>query len=873
MSPESSFPLLRLRDPAKSNRPRGGGGGGKLFLPGSSRQRERIGPQFSRLSQVISSSDEAALSLRADPSSIAPERAIVFEIAGTLKDFYKAAQRIPGLEYFLEQDIQFDADEDFAAVDERTATKGSRRTDKPIGGKLYLAMPDLRALKELLRLYAIWNNEQKLPRNFAVWGHLFSQLRSMRPWGAEDRILPETLEYWRESLAHDPNRPVRTEFELWFHSDTNKRDSVHTQLTNQISQAGGEVVHFSIISEIAYHAVLADIPASQVQQLLDGNPIAIAQTDEVMFIRPQATCSISESDEDSESVGTLGLDEPTELPIAALLDAVPVQQHSLLVNRLVVDDPEELESRAVVAQRSHGTAMASLIIHGDLNRQDGAIRQMLYVRPVMFADSDGVEKSQPDQLLVDTIYRAVVRMKEGSGDESPTAPTVAFVNLSLGDPRRAFAGVISPWARLLDHLANRYNLLFFVSAGNVYDPILFDSVASWSDIENLSHEDREKLVLRALDSAKGQRTLLSPSESLNSVTVGALHCDAVQSRTLGSLTFDPYVDDTLPSVITALGLGYKRVAKPDVFLPGGRIPLRFQSSGNGSVSAIPVRQSGRQFGLKAASPDRNRRGVLNDVAYSAGTSASTALATRFACLISDSIVEDGERLCEAVPPEYLPVLVKALLLHRSRWGSRGQFLEELFGPHGTGKHNERRDNITRFLGFGGCYPEEVLSGSHNRATLYGYGSIGTGDDEALTYRIPLPPSLIGELAPRSLSVTVAWLSPVNPRNQSYRAVQIEAGPGQDVDLAELVGVQRLTTQPTAACLQKGTVFLEHFTGTRAAAFVDGDSLSLRIWCKETAAPLDQEIRYGIAISLECEADIKIYEQVRDRIRGQVEIRG
>jgi hypothetical protein len=39
------------------------------------------------------------MTLRADPDGIAPERAIVFEVAGSLGDFYSQTGRIQGLEF------------------------------------------------------------------------------------------------------------------------------------------------------------------------------------------------------------------------------------------------------------------------------------------------------------------------------------------------------------------------------------------------------------------------------------------------------------------------------------------------------------------------------------------------------------------------------------------------------------------------------------------------------------------------------------------------------------------------------------------------------------------------------------------------------
>jgi hypothetical protein len=90
--------------------------------------------------------------------------------------------------------------------------------------------------------------------------------------------------------------------------------------------------------------------------------------------------------------------------------------------------------------------MASLIAHGDLSTPGPAIRQPLYVRPILqphefFARE---EVAPPDELLVDLIHRAFRRMLDGDGQQSPAAPSVRVVNLSIGDPARTFVRRFSP---------------------------------------------------------------------------------------------------------------------------------------------------------------------------------------------------------------------------------------------------------------------------------------------------------------------------------------------------------------------------------------------------------------------------------------------
>ena len=146
------------------------------------------------------------MTLRADPDGIAPERAIVFEVAGSLQDFYNQASRIAGLEFLVEDDVEVPPDDDFHIVETKEGEQ--LRSDQAVGGRLYMAMPDLRALREILRLWDIHQTGSRMAWGFGPWSTLFDLLRDVRAWGPTDRVLPETLQYWRERIEARPDEPV-----------------------------------------------------------------------------------------------------------------------------------------------------------------------------------------------------------------------------------------------------------------------------------------------------------------------------------------------------------------------------------------------------------------------------------------------------------------------------------------------------------------------------------------------------------------------------------------------------------------------------------------------------------------------------------------
>jgi hypothetical protein len=483
----------------------------------------------------------------------------------------------------------------------------------------------------------------------------------------------------------------------------------------------------------------------------------------------------------------------------------------------------------------------------------------------MQPDDHGFERTPADRLLVDVIYRAVRRIREGDGDEPAAAPDVILINLSVGDAWRPFAGVVSPLGRLLDYLAYRYRVLFLVSAGNVLDRLTVPTFATSREFEDASPEEREQAILSALNANKSQRTLYSPAEAVNVITIGAAHSGSAFNGNLPANLIDPFTDEELPNIVSAMGLGFRKVVKPDLLFEGGRAPVRVVGSGGGVTIAPPQGQV-RLFGAKAAFPDR--RGSVQYEDFTWGTSVATALATRAAHRIHDVLTDgDGGSNHTDIPPEFMALVLKALLVHGASWGPKAEMLDRMFEPQGTGQHVARRDDIARLLGYGVPKIDRVLNCMENRATLVGFGTIAA--DSALLYRIPLPPDLNGIRAFRALTVTLAWFSPINPHHQGYRMAALDVSPGSE-DKYWLVS-DRLACQPTDKTIARGTLFHERRYGEKAAVFVDDGQLLLRVSCRATAGNLRENVPYAMAVSFEVgiESGIQVYDPIRARLAAPV----
>src|SRR5690606_33374595 len=142
------------------------------------------------------------------------------------------------------------------------------------------------------------------------------------------------------------------------------------EASRAITARGGAIVSRVRLPDISYHALLVDIPARAVREIIEQRIEGIAGLESVMHIRPQSEATTVEIADPAEIPLADGAERALGEPILALLDGVPVSAHRQLAAHIDLDDPFELEPDALVESRAHGTAMASLIIHGDLNRNE-----------------------------------------------------------------------------------------------------------------------------------------------------------------------------------------------------------------------------------------------------------------------------------------------------------------------------------------------------------------------------------------------------------------------------------------------------------------------------------------------------------------------
>lgn len=844
-------PLILFPSPERADREHKPSGFTKTVKPSFGRQFTRLQPSFNVLRTAF---EQKAIKIQQSPIGINPDFALVFEIIGTIDNFYTAVQHTEGLEWIFDSESDpFAPDDDFYQVNNASG----ERSDAFLNGKLYCIMSNQQAMSQLLSLWQRHKDGEPdvFKRGFTGLRDVFTNIKEIRKWDAKDRIAEtHAVDYWRESLELDGDSPVPFEIELFFRVDAAKRNNATETIRQEIQSLSGRVIQECVIGEIFYHGILVELPRIAIEDLVNRyEEIELSQVDDIMFFRP--TCQsafVSTTDSEIYTTNEEGMPLPTGNAVVAVFDGMPMQNHRLLRGRVIIDDPDDYATGYESKYRVHGTSMVSLAIYGDIKRKDTPISSPVYVRPILRPKQSGpdtvTECVPDDSLFIDVLHRAVKRMMEGDGEENATAPNTKIINLSIGDPVRQLAATMSPTARLLDFLSYKYKILFIISAGNHREIVRLVN-KSFAELKSFDVSQRSKVFGEAIKNNQRNLKILAPAESLNGLTIGALYDDFTNTDETDRLIWA--VDRGLPSPISAIGKGYRSVITPDLFYYGGREFIKGRFDGK-----IDWVESSREPGCLSAAPYGT--GDTDGCAFSFGTSDAAAQITHEAAKCYDVLNQVFLAETDAnMPADVTAILLKAMLTHSASWESIADKLALTMGSSPK--------QLSMWLGNGIPDISRVIECTKERITLIGLGSLKK--DEGDIFKLPLPVDFSSRLMKRKLTVTLSYLSPVAPNKQAYRGAQLwfnidDGGKGLAPD--------RLNTEWQA--VRKGSLQHEIFIGENPIVWND-DDLIIKVNCKEEASKIKTAIPYCLFVSFEVAEgfDVDLYADVSARIRQRVQI--
>ena len=302
-------------------------------------------------------------------------------------------------------------------------------------------------------------------------------------------------------------------------------------------------------------------------------------------------------------------------------------------------------------------------------------------------------------------------------------------------------------------------------------------------------------------------------------------------------------------------MGHRRGIKPDLLAPGGRVALREPLMGGNQFEVYDGRFSP---GQKVAYPGATA-GDQDATRYLRGTSNATALVSRACGFLYDVMdelrQEPGGEIVDSIPRA---VWLKALITHGAEWGAAGPILTHVLKNKDTSR--KFREYVTRLLGYGAVDVKRAHECTARRVTALSGGTLRK--DESHIHRFPLPPSLSGRPGRRRLTITLAWLSPVNPRHRAWRRAELWFDPPKDP-----LGVKR--QQADGRAVRRGTLQHEILEGKKAGAFLEGQDLEIQVSCTADAGTLEEDVPYALATTLEVadELNVDIYDEVRAAVHA------
>ena len=472
----SEKPLILLKEKTiLDKREKKNSGFRNITFPTYEKQKERLTPKLERLSSAWMKNNAIFTS---DPSAIDIEYAIVMETVGDVETFYTVVRTLnKSYEFDLFEDRRdkVNPDLDFHFTDD------SSKTDI-LNGKVFCVLADHLAVKQLLNLWSNYSQNEKMdfPRGLTGLKHIFKQLKDLRLWNEKDRYEETGVRaYWEEQLSSNSEN-IKCEIELFYPKNEEVRKKKKNDVEQIIKSLNGEVLSECIIPEIKYNGMLVSLPRISVSNIVNNTNVELIKCDGIMYIKPQSMAVININDNEYDDFPTINEEKAQceEEPIIALFDGMPQENHELLKDLLVVDDPDNFSEICAAKGRNHGTSMASLILCNDLNEKTTP-RRKIYVRPVLIAKYNDIVNTYhevcPDNcLFVDLIHRCITRLFEENAGK--VSPNIKIINFSIGISDYMFYFTISPLAKLLDWLSYKYKILFIISG---LLTIVFSAFVNW----------------------------------------------------------------------------------------------------------------------------------------------------------------------------------------------------------------------------------------------------------------------------------------------------------------------------------------------------------------------------------------------------------
>lgn len=664
----------------------------------------------------------------------------------------------------------------------------------------------------------------------------FDGIDRVRRYGPEDRLSPRLQSRLRELTA---NETLAVDIECWFPDSAAQAEEWQQEVAQAATSQNGQIVDSYLNPSARVALVRVEAPVSVVQQMASLDVVA------TMDLPPEPLVWVHEAVQ-------LAADDlpdvpapPTDAPLVGVVDSGVRSAHPLLAG--CVHDAVSLTAFADGQDTDgHGTAVASLVLHGSIESLLASGVSAPFCRVLSFRVL-GANGSFPPGILFAKILEESFAYLAAQG--------VRVINVSLGDPGAPYQGPRSmPIAAVLDQLIRDHGLVVLISAGNLL-PATYAAACV-----NLA-ADYPAAILNHV--AAG---LLEPAGAALATTVGSI----VGKQTVSQPGRVPMGGLGWPSPFTRRGPGVMGAVKPEVVAHGGSLAAEAGTFVADSELACLVADG---------SPSPNLITSL------VGTSFAAPLAARVAAAIV------------ARYPTFSSNLVRALLL-------QGTLPPVDFLPIQPGVGEASRRAMSRQLvGYGEVRLEEAVLSRPNRVVLVAEDTIEV--DGIHIYEIPIPARFFEARTRASIAVSLAFDPDTRARRLDYTSSRMKfelvrglppavverlfaAAPddlsdaeaddepdngevGSDTNLSSLSQTRRPPLVPSTKARSAGTQQLARRVFGRRLRREDGETFLLVIQNTKRWAPVGSRQPYAVSVALWHDDDqADLYAELAAELQAKAE---
>lgn len=168
-------------------------------------------------------------------------------------------------------------------------------------------------------------------------------------------------------------------------------------------------------------------------------------------------------------------------------------------------------------------------------------------------------------------------------------------------------------------------------------------------------------------------------------------------------------------------------------------------------------------------------------------------------------------------------------------------------------------------GYGASRSGGALECAGDRATLWAVGKLAR--ERGHRFALPLPIAMSGKAQPHEIAATVAWFAPPKLGTIRYRGARLKL---IEPDEIAALGVAAAREQPDTNQVHRGTVIHRRWSGAKAAALVEDQTLKLVV--QREPDEHDEDISYALTVTIAMAGVVEIYEQVRTKVAVKPKVR-